>query len=106
MTRAVNPVLETDAEFYMSFADLKACFLHLYIVARGSSATSSLKFLPQVRSRGPRPAARGQGGSRRASCSLLPPPCAAPSPALQTRSPSPELPAAQRRRSATPLSAP
>lgn len=48
VTKAINPVLETDCEFYMSFDDVRHSFWQLLICARGSSATTSLKFQPQA----------------------------------------------------------
>ena len=45
---AVNPVLESDGEFYMSLEDCGATFHQLLICQRGATKTSSLKFLTQA----------------------------------------------------------
>ena len=45
---AVNPVLESDGEFYMSLEDCGATFHQLLICQRGSTKSSSLKFLTQA----------------------------------------------------------
>lgn len=65
MTRAINPVLETDSEFYMSFNDMRHSFWQLLICARGSTATSSLKFLAQAAFISPSELARQQAQALR-----------------------------------------
>lgn len=60
VARAVNPVLETDGEFYMAFEDVRHSFWQLLICARGSTATSSVKFLPQAAFITPQELARQQ----------------------------------------------
>ena len=67
---AVNPVLDTDSEFYISFDDLRHSFYQLYVCARGAGRNSSLKFLAAAAFTEPPELARQQGAalsSRRAS---------------------------------------
>lgn len=60
VARAINPILETDSEFYISFDDLKHSFWQLLICARGSTNLSSLKYLPQAAFITPQELARQQ----------------------------------------------
>ncbi len=63
VTSEVNPVLETDSEFYISFDDLRHSFYQLYVVARGTGRSSSLRFLTQAAFTEPPELARQQGAA-------------------------------------------
>ena len=60
---AVNPVLDTDSEFYISFDDLRHSFYQLYVCARGAGRNSSLKFLAAAAFTEPPELARQQGAA-------------------------------------------
>ena len=60
---AVNPVLDTDSEFYITFDDLRHSFYQLYICARGAGRNTSLKFLAAAAFTEPADLARQQGGA-------------------------------------------
>ena len=58
----VNPLLESAAEFYISFDDLRAAFYQLYVVQRGAGRGTSIRFLTQAAFTEPPELARQAGG--------------------------------------------
>jgi hypothetical protein len=63
VTSVVNPVLETDSEFYISFDDFRHSFYQLYICARGTGRNTSLRFLTQAAFTEPAVLAKQQGAA-------------------------------------------
>lgn len=70
---AVNPIFD-DAEFYISFEDLRHVFYQLCIVQRGAARTTSIRFLAQAAFTEPTELARQAGAAvtqRRAATKQL-----------------------------------
>jgi hypothetical protein len=63
VTSVVNPVLETDSEFYISFDDFRHSFYQLYVCARGTGRNTSLRFLTQAAFTEPAVLAKQQGAA-------------------------------------------